>query len=781
MFDYFEKLDLPKIFFHTSRFTSTEIGKAFILNDSIAQNLAEAKLLQEITTEAKSYLESEGEWNLLAETDLTEAIGKSRIEGMILTTKEISQLLNLLTNSRRIKSALQNKENKFPNLFSLSDQLINDRLLEKRINEIIDDYGEVKDSASPDLKKIRQEIKSQKDHLQKIAEKILKRLSEEDIVQEELITLRDGRIVLPVKSEYKRQIKGFIHSESASGLTTYIEPEETLELNNEILSLHFREKREIQRILLLLTQEIARKANELLQSQKLVTKIDSIFAKAKYSIEMRASKVEFTEDRSFEIIDCRHPLLLQNMGFQKTVPFSLQLDGSTNCIVISGPNAGGKTVFMKAIGVISVLSKMGYHIPMQADSRIPFFSDVFIDIGDEQSIDNDISTFGSHLKRIKEIFLQSDLNSLVLIDEIGSGTDPSEGISLAAGVIKLLIEKGCFTIVTTHHSYLKLFAANHPKTINASMEFNLESLQPTYTFIQGIPGSSYAFEISERLELPKIILNASKEFRQKSDADIESYITSLQQKLSLYSKLLDEVKKEKIELDKILKEYNSKMDKIKSNEKEVKQKALEEALIIVKSANALIEKTVKTIKESKADSKIVKKYREQVKQKTIELEQKTREIYREEISIELKVGDIVVSKEQNIKGTLIEADKNTNNAVILVGNLRVKTKLNNLIKSVKSNEITERPKVFDILKMNISHRLDIRGKRAADAESKIQKYLDDATMTGLSNVEILHGKGDGILKNLVRDILEKHPFVDSFNPAPIEQGGEGVTLVKFKD
>lgn len=776
-----EKLDLPKIFSHIQKYASTEVGSKLILSDQIAKSVSEAELLQMYTDEAKKFLESVSELDIVFIPDLTDQIYKSRIEGIVLPSKDLLKIGDLLRNSRVIKNTFSNGHHDFENLSELSEDLIIDKMLEKRISDIIDDYGEIKDNASSELKRIRSEIKQQNNQLHKVADRILKILSEKGIVQEELMTLRDGRIVLPIKSEYKRQIKGFIHSESATGHTTYIEPEETLELNNELLSLHFEEKREVTRILQLLTTEVSKIVPQLIQSIQIVAKIDSIFAKAKYSIEIRGSRVNFSKQKSCEIIDCRHPLLIRTLGYQKTVPFTLKLEEGMNCIVISGPNAGGKTVLMKAIGSISLLARYGYHVPMQSDSSIPFFSEVFIDIGDEQSIDNDLSTFGSHLKSIKEIYNSCGKESLVLIDEIGTGTDPSEGVSLAAGILKLLIEKESFVIVTTHHSYLKLFAANHKNAINASMEFDSESLQPTYRFVQGIPGSSYAFEISERLALPKEIIETSKTFREKNTAEIEQYISSLHQKLQVYSRLLDEVRAEKVQLDKLIVEFNQKLNEINSTKKEIKQKALEEALIIVKSANSLVEKTIKSIKETKADSKVVSKFREQIKSEKTEIEKKLDELI---IPIEfgkVNVGDFVISNEKNIKGKVIDIDEKKNIALLLIGNIKIKAKLSTLCKIKPEKEIERTTKVYNLGNDIVPMLLDIRGQRTNEAEKNVIELLDNASVSGVLILEILHGKGDGILRNFVKEWLTQHPYVESFNPAPIEQGGDGVTIVKLKD
>lgn len=787
MEEIFDKLDLKKIIERTSNYSITEVGKNRLLTEEPTKDKNEALYFLALTDELKSLIEEYGDLNYSYIPDLKEIIFKSRIENFVLNTKEIIQVGKLLYNSRIVKNSISKFKNRFETLCKLVEKLQENIFLEKKINEVFDDYGEVKDSASQDLKIIREKIRELQLQIQKINERLLKSLSKDGMVQDEIITLRDGRMVIPVRSEFKRKVRGFIHSESATGQTTYIEPAETLELNNELLSLFFEEKREIQRILGLITKDIAKFSEQLLSNLEIISIVDAHYAKAKYAIETRSNKVQFSDDKSFDLIDCRHPLLIQSLGYNNTVPFNLKLDNSIKGIVISGPNAGGKTVLMKAIGTYAILLRMGYLISASPDSKFPFFKNVFIDIGDEQSIDNDISTFGSHIKNLRYIYENADEDSIVLLDELGTGTDPVQGAALAASFIEELIKKNSFLIVTTHHSFLKFFAANHPQLINSSMEFNSETLEPTYRFIQGIPGSSYTFEIARRMKLNDNIISGAKKYLKRSDLEIENYISQLQQKVQYYSRLIIDLRKEKEEIQKLKSELQTKLGNIKKETKEIKKKALTEAEQIVQTANKIIENAIKEIRKTNADKQTIREVKNKIEEEKSKLQKLVNATTEDKTSQdeEIKVGDFIKLKDQDTIGKVIAIDYKKNNAQLQLGQFKVTVSLDKIVKfnstdKIEKQSISEKPQI-QIESKTIPFRLDIRGKRASEAEEIIHKYIDDAVMYGLFNIEIIHGRGDGILKAITHKVLQSHPFVDSFQFAPVDQGGEGVTIVKLKD
>lgn len=787
MEEIFDKLDLKKIINRTAGYAITDGGKNLILEEKPQTDISEVEKSLNLTFALKRFIEEVNEINYTYLPDVRNSILKSRIENFVLNNKDIIQIGKLLINARTIKSTISQYKNKFSELWEFVNQLRENIFLERKINDVFDDYGEVKDIASDDLRRIREEIKSLQNQIQKVNERILKNLSKDGMVQDELITLRDGRMVIPVRSEFKRKVKGFIHAESATGQTTYIEPAETLELNNELLTLFFEEKREINRILGLLTKDISNFSDELLTDFEIISKFDAHYAKAKFAIEIRGNKINFSNDNSFELIDARHPILILTIGFQNTVPFNLKIDSSIKGIVISGPNAGGKTVLMKAIGIFNILSRMGYLISVHPDSRLPFFTKVFIDIGDDQSIDNDISTFGSHIRNLKYIYDNCDSDSLILLDELGTGTDPVQGAALATSIIEHIIRKNAFLIVTTHHSYLKFFAANHSELLNASMEFNSETLEPTYKFIQGIPGSSYTFEIARRMKLDESIVENAKKYLKRNDIQFENYISQLQQKVQHYTQLVSELRKEKEEIQKLKLELQSKLSKIKSEIKEIKRNAIIEAEQILKTANKIVENTIKDLRESKADKNTIKETKKYLSEEKEKLKKLLSKVVDESESVdkELKIGDFVKLHGQNSTGKIIAIDKKKNQAVIQIEQFKVSVALDKISRinkqeNLASTNVSEK-NYHPVESKIIPFRLDIRGKRASEVEDLILRYIDDAVMYGLFNIEIIHGKGDGILKNLTHKILQSHPFVETFQFAPVDQGGEGVTIVKLKD
>lgn len=788
MEEIIDKLDLRKIINRSAEYAITEIGRNLILNEKPENSFTEVQKSLELTFTLKQFIEEVNEINYQYLPDIRDSIIKSRIENFILTPKDIIQIGKLLYNVRIIRNSVSQYKSRFPELWEFVSELKENIFLERKINDVFDDYGEVKDSASEELKRIREEIKTLQAQIQKINEKILKNLSKDGMIQDELVTLRDGRMVIPVRSEFKRKVKGFIHAESATGQTTYIEPAETLELNNELLTFFFEEKREINRILGLLTKDIAKFSDELINDLDLLSKFDAHYAKAKYAIEIRGNKINFSDDKSFELIDARHPVLIQSIGYQNTVPFNLKVDSSIKGIVISGPNAGGKTVLMKTIGIFSILSRMGYLLSVHPDSKIPFFTKVFVDIGDDQSIDNDISTFGSHIKNLKNIYENCDENSLILLDELGTGTDPVQGAALAASLIEEFISKGAFLIVTTHHSFLKFFAANKPELLNSSMEFNSETLEPTYRFIQGIPGSSYTFEIAKRMKLDEKIIEGAKKYLKRSDIQIENYISQLQQKVQYYTQLVNELRKEKEELQRLKSEFQLKLSKIKSETKEIKRKALLEADQILKTANKIVENTIKDLRESKANKQTIKEVKQYLNEEKNKLQKLISSVNEETepLDKELEIGDLVKLQGQDSIGKILTIDKKKNQAIVQIEQFKVTVSLDKIskIESKKEKEESDltSEKVYHKVESKIvPFRLDIRGKRVNEAEEIILRYIDDAVMYGLFDIEIIHGKGDGVLKNLTHKILQEHPFVESFHFAPVDQGGEGITIVKLKD
>lgn len=774
-----EKLEFDKLLKFISGYCTTEKGRQSIISLTPSTDPNEIIFQGNIVVEAKNFLIKHGQFEINFNSDLSESLFQSKIEGAVLSTKKILEIRNLAKSSRLIKNLFSKEKENYPLLFENCQNLFSDRLFEHQIEKIINEEGEVKENASKTLSEIRKEIRVKKDELVKSVNKIIKRLKEEDFVREDYLTLRDGRMVIPVKAEHKRHIKGFIHSESSSGQTVYIEPEETLELNNDIVSLSFSERREVERLLKELTNLIGQHSTDLITSFEKITFLDTVFARANYSIEIVACFPGTDSSKSVEIIDARHPLLLKKFGKNRTVPLNLKLENQ-KVIIITGPNAGGKTVVLKTIGILSLMLQSGIHVPVHPDSNFHIFSKILIDIGDEQSIEDDLSTFSSHLKNLKFILDEADDKSLVLLDEIGTGTDPTEGASLAAAILKKLLEKRALVFASTHHGSLKLFAFNVPGMINAAMQFDHETLSPTYVFKLGIPGSSYAFQIAERTGLDKDVISEAINLMDSEKHTLEKFISDVEAKSNQLEKQLAELEKENARLKGLSNLYKQSYDKLEKEKKEIIKKAKSEADKYLEDVNKKVEKVIKEIKESSAEKTTVKEARKTITELKKETEQDLISLYNEEKSEQkLNVGDFVKIKNSNASGKIVEIDNDKKKAVVIVGTIRMLVKLNDLIAS-KEIPLKENREIHDYIKVpNVGYRLDIRGKRADEAEFEIIKFVDEAYRAGLDRAEILHGKGTGALKKLVKDILSSHKGIKNYYFAPIEQGGDGITIIEF--
>ncbi len=776
-----EKLGFYKVLTHISGYTSTEKGKNLILNTFPYSSLNKIIEQGKFVTEAKELFIKEDYPPIEYLPNLDEALSRSNISGLILNKTNVRNILTLAVISRKVKNYLLNYAQNTNLEKEYSGKLFKDKNFEHSISKIFNESGEINDNASKKLKEIRKEIIGKSDQLKSVINKILKNLSNSYLVQEEYVTQRDGRLVLPIKAEHKRHIKGFIHSESNTGQTVYIEPEATLDLNNEILSLNFAEKREIERILKEVTQIIGQYSNELKLSLKTITELDVIFAKAKYSLETIGAFPTINKDKRHNIIDGRHPLLLKKIGREKTIPLNFTF-GKDNVILITGPNAGGKTVVLKTIALLSAMVQSGIHIPVHPDSNFHFFENIMMDIGDEQSIEDDLSTFSSHLSNIKNIISQSDVNTLVLIDEIGTGTDPSEGTALAASFLITLKNKNAKVVATTHHGNLKILATEIDKFQNASMEFDIENLEPTYKFRQGVPGSSYAFEVAKKIGLDDEILSLAEQYLDSDKNKVEKFIIDLENKSLQLSKKLDALEIENTRLQGLTKLYEKQNEKLKEEKGKILKETKEKADEFLMNINSKFENTIKRIKETKAETKIIKEEKNKIDQlkKEIKITYSEPQNSKPTELANIDVGDYVTIKDSFTSGEIIEIEKNKNVATLDTGNLRIKVKLNNLIKSKRKKEKYEQQQSgISITQTNTT--LDIRGQKPEEAEFEIIKFIDDAYLANLKDVEIIHGKGTGVLRITVHEILKNHDLVKDFNLADIKSGGHGATIVKLKE
>lgn len=771
-----EKLEFTKVLYYISIYCVTEKGKSKVQSLLPLASLDQIKESGQLVTEAKELLIKLASPPIDFIPDIAQSLSKSSVEGAVLDSKQILEVLKLAKISRHIFQYLKDNTEKESALRFFNDNLFVDPAFENYIQKIIDENGEVKDNASPKLHEIRKDINARKEDLIRSVNKIVKQLKEDDIVREDYVTLRDGRIVLPIKVEHKRHIRGFIHSESSTGQTVYIEPEETLELNNDIISLTFAEKREIERILKEVTKRIGENAQSLKLCLETIAEIDSIFSRAKYSIEALGCFPEIDNSKPMRIENARHPILLKKLGREKTIPLSVTIKNQ-NVVLITGPNAGGKTVVLKTIGLLNLMLNSGIHVPCNPESNFHYFSNILVDVGDEQSLEDDLSTFSSHLSNINYILNTASKNSLVLLDEIGTGTDPAEGSALAIAILLLLQKKNALVFASTHHGSLKIIANSLPGFENAAMEFDHETLSPTYKFKQGVPGSSYAFEIAERIGINTELIRTAKEYLDSEKYNVEDFLIKLEEKSHQLETQLRNAEKENQTFRALSNDYKQRIDKLNKEKREIILKAKEEADNYLFELNKKFEKIIKDLKESNASKEVIKSSQGIIK----EIKDKHKEIFSETLGSDEKidqfsVGDYVQIKNTHTSGEIIEIVKNK--ASIISGGMRIQASIKDLIKAKKEKQIQENFVKLSV--SNPSYRLDIRGEKPDEAEFEVIKFIDEAYVAGLTRVEILHGKGTGVLKKLVKDLLKSHDKVKDFYFASVDLGGEGITIAELK-
>jgi DNA mismatch repair protein MutS2 len=658
--------------------------------------------------------------------------------------------------------------------------------------------GEIRDNASEKLAEIRQQIMSKQRQVLRATRKAFELAKKSGWAPENAeITIRNGRTVIPVKASDKKALHGFIHDESSTGQTVFIEPGESFEINNEIRELENDERREIIKILLKFTDFVRPYFEDLFRLYRFLGLVDFIRAKALFSIKTEAVKPVITSEKKLFLRKAVHPLLyLSHKAQNKSiVPLDIVLTEENRILVISGPNAGGKSVCLKTTGLLQYMLQCGLLIPAKEDSEVFLFNKMFIDIGDEQSLENDLSTYSSHLLNMKFFIRNADINTLFLIDEFGTGTEPQLGGAIAESVLEELNKNKAFGVVTTHYTNLKIAAERNYGMINGAMLFDSKEMQPLFKLQIGKPGSSFTFEIAKKIGFPRYILEKAK---KKTGVKAVSFDRQLQQ-LELEKLKIEKREKELIKMEKSFKEaeqkYNNLKTKIDKNKKKILEEARIEALKIIEESNKAIEKTIREIKEAKADKETTKALRQKLnlqKEKIKKLTGKNETAKKEHaktVEAETKIapGDWVKIKDSDIIGELVSLDDDE--AVVNVNNVILRTTADKLKKSdkkpqnaVPTYKSTQRNIINEINKKTVNFNLsiDVRGKRTEEAISMIKKYIDDAILLNIAEVAILHGKGNGILRQIIREYLQTIDEIKYFGDAPVDMGGAGITRVYFK-
>jgi DNA mismatch repair protein MutS2 len=776
-YESLKQLEFDNILQIVSQYANSELGKQFILKSYPVNEIWWLNREHQLIDEMTKVITEDDPLPLENLKDIKTILHKSLVTNAILTTGEILKVRDVIRTSRLLKGYFRSKQELYPALYEETEQLESNRLLEKHISDCIDDTAEVKDSASRELMRIRRDIQEKSARLRNRVQKIMKRVADEEMLQEDFVSIREGRFVLPVKIENKRKVPGIIHGVSQTGATVFLEPSEIIEMNNEMSLLLNEEKREVYRILQNLTSEIGDNAKLFLKSVDILAHLDGIYAKARYALEVGGIKPEISEEPEINLINIRHPLLVHNKGRENVVPLTINFNDKIRGHLISGPNAGGKTVALKSIGL---------NIAMALSGIFPLgicrtnYRNIYSAIGDHQSIADDLSTFSSQISQLKKILDNCDSDSLVLVDEIGSGTDPQEGSALAAGIIDSFININLFFVVTTHQSSLKSYALTREEIENDSLEFSEEQLKPTYKFLTGIPGNSYAFVLAENLGIPKHILEKAKTYVGEKQSQIEESIRVLQKVRKNAEELERIANLERKKADDYKKKYDEKFREIKAKRQELMRQAREEAEDILNKANALIERTIREIREEKrtiAETKHDYETEKKKLKKKIEAEYDKKET--KAVDTVFNVGDFVQTEHSGTVGNILDIDDENKTALIDFNGVKFRLPFNQLIKTKSKPRERRTRAAAENIKFDSKVNIDLRGKRVEEALRETDEFISGAIMSNIAQVTIIHGKGTGALRAAIQEYLQNHPSIKSYRNGKIEEGGDGVTVVEI--
>lgn len=758
------------------------------------------KLLRQ-TAEFKQIVQYEPDFPASNYIDIRQHLAKTRVEGLALSEAEFFDIkLTLRTIQDCLRFLSQREGDAYPFLTELAGPVGINRQLTDALERVIDDRGHVRDNASPELASIRRRILSEQSNLRKRLDTILKQARQNGWIPDDLsLTVRGGRLVIPIAAEHKRKIKGFVHDESATGQTVFIEPAEVFDANNEVRELEYEERREIYRILIALTDQLRPHQEELKKAVNFLAMIDFIRAKARLAGQIDGIMPKVENRPLVNWIQTRHPLL--HLSFQKqgkqVVPLTVKLDEKQRILIISGPNAGGKSIALKTIGLVQYMLQCGMLVPMADYAEMGVFQNLFIDIGDEQSLENDLSTYSSHLTAMKQFLVGANKRTLFLIDEFGTGTEPGQGGAIAEAILEELNKSAAYGVINTHYTNLKVFADKTSGLINGAMRFDGEKLEPLYELDMGRPGSSFAFEIASKINLPKIVIDRAKEKVGNQAVNFEKLLKELDIEKRVFAEKNLEVGINQRKLAQQLAEYTALKTRLDNEQKQLLNDAKQKAKALVHEANQRIESTIREIKENKAERDVTRQVRQQLEtfeQKELQTETlveaprpKPAEEEFEQTGGEIAVGSYVRINGQNAIGQVLSM--RGKDAEISIGDLKSTIKLNRLEKVSKrvfKEAVGERsiPRTQGIdlneKMQTFSFNLDIRGMRGEEAMVELDHFMDNALMLGYPELRIVHGKGDGILRQLVRNHLRSYKQVGAMADEHVERGGAGVTVVKMK-
>jgi len=785
---YLRLLELDKTLARLAAHTAFSASEELARNLTPAIDAAEIAQRQGETTEARTLLDQHSEMSVGGARDVRPLTKNARI-GALLSPADLIEVRQTLLSARVLRRALGKLNTLYPRLAARAARLEQAPAVVDAVARAINDRSEIADTASSELARLRHDLSTLRARLMDKLQRFISTSGNAKIIQEPIITQRDGRYVIPVRAEAKGRLPGIVHDTSASGATLFVEPLAVVEMGNRVRELEREEAREVERILRELTALVAAYADAIDLTVDVLAALDLAFAKARYSAEIRGIEPKFEIQNSksgnrpsnFELLEARHPLL----DPETVVPISIQLGDGYSILIITGPNTGGKTVTLKTVGLLALMAQSGLHIPARAGSRLPVFSGVYADIGDEQSIEQSLSTFSSHLKNITEILREADERSLVLLDELGAGTDPVEGSALARAILSHLLERKISALVATHYAELKAFAHSTPGVQNASMEFDVETLSPTYHLTIGLPGQSNAFAIASRLGLDATIIDAARGTLTRADVELETMLAQIKQTQQEAASARAHAELAQREAEQRAAEARRKVAEIDAARAEILERAQAEAQAEI----ALAREELNRLRQEWRAVSLTRDFVENEQAKLDALGEQLPAVITPSptppppVAPEaspVEVGDWVFVPRLAQPGRVIALD--ASGADVQVGNFRVHLKPDELGEKVTAPESPHEQGASHVSLPEAESpgvEISLRGMRADEALDRLEKYLDRAYLAGLPYVRVVHGKGTGILRKLTRDMLSQHPLVAEIREGAPHEGGEGVTVVKL--
>lgn len=722
-----------------------------------------------------------------------EMLEKLRVKGNWIGPKELFQLLRWLDGIASARSYFGADQEQYPEMYALLHREEFEAKLIKLIRQIVDERGNLRDDASPELARLRRQQGSTSKELRNTLYKILRQANDQNWSQDREITIRNDRLVIPIKADFKGRVNGFVQDVSQTGGTIYLEPTAALPLNNHLRELHFQEQNEVVRIMQDVSAKLREYVEGLMVFRKIMIQVELIHAKAKLAISLEAILPQINLEKPYlHLRNARYPLLLLKAMQEPmtVVPISLSLDQNHRILIVSGPNAGGKSVSLKTLGLLQLMLQCGFLVPVEVGSEFQIFERLFLDIGDEQSVDTDLSTYTSRLYQWRQMGDHMNAKSMFLIDEFGSGTDPKQGGAIAESFLERFVRQRAYGIITTHYGNLKDYAEITSGVANAAMQFDTKGLKPTYSLVEGLPGRSYAFEMAQRVGVHHTILKKARQKVGTEEIDTEKLIRQLEKKNMDISRLLQRNKQKEDELEKLLIHNRIEQETLKKERKSILREAKVEARDLIQDANRKIENTIREIKEKNAAQKATQKAREKLRAEMPEVEpapvsvKAARSKEGESLQVltgQPKIGDWVKLKTSQSFGKLVELQGKK--GVVEVGDLRLTVKLDQLIRIKAPKAPKEKASSINIIGIRnreVKTEADIMGMRVEEAIPAVDRLLDNARVLGLNRVKILHGKGTGALREAIRKHLGDISYIESAVDAPVEEGGAGWTIVQMR-